>query len=311
MKWLKHCLFILLCTCTIGATAQSLTATNIVANYTTYTQLTSPQTINGTATLSGAIAVTASLYIRAAGPLTSTTVPTNTIPLSGITVQLTAVNPSLLGLVIPSGIIPLTTTSQSLGTGLLSLSNTTFSLSYVVPSTNLLVPPGTYETTLTYTIANTLNLFPQIVGTSKLQVVISTISGIALQNGGTSAAVNFTTPADYINGVTLTQNNALTAFSNTPYSVTVNTTGISLVNGSNFINASNVNLLATPVPANPLITTPSVTLSLTPKNIITSTATPGTYNFNLQYSTNAGNTAFINNAAGAYTNTLTYTITNP
>lgn len=123
--------------------------------------------------------------------------------------------------------------------------------------------------------------------------------------------MNFATPSDYINGVTLSQPNAMTAFSNTPYSISVKTSGISLLNGANFINVSNVNVLPTPTVANALITTSNVPLSLTAQNIVTSTAAIGTYNFNLQYSTTAGNTSFLNKPAGSYTTQLTYTITNP
>jgi hypothetical protein len=311
MKWHTSSILILTLGYSLRISAQSLAVTPATVNYTTYSQLNSTQTVTNQATLTGVIAVTATLSIKASGPLTSTTVPANTIPLSNVTAQLTAVSPSLLGLVVPSSVLTLTTNNQAFGTGLLSLSSTLFSFSYkIAGGSNLMVPPGTYVTTLTFTITNTLGLLPTITGTCLLSVVISPISGIALQNGGSNATISFTTPSNYINGVTLNQSNALTAFSNLPYSIMANTSSASLVNGANFINVSNISLLPAPTVTNALITPHTVALSTTSQSIITSTATAGTYNFNLQYQTSAGNNAFLK-PAGNYTTTLTYTITNP
>ncbi|RBL92462.1 hypothetical protein DF182_07735 [Chitinophaga flava] len=291
--------------------AQSLTAPPVTVNYTTYSQLNSTQTATNRLTLTGALAVTVSLSIKASGPLISTTVPSNTIPLSNVTAQLTDVNPTIVGMAVPSSVLTLTTNNQAFGTGLLSLATTHFTISYnIAGGSNLMVPPGTYVTTLTYTVTNTLGLFPTTTGTALLSVVISPMSGIALQNGGSNATIAFTTSANYTNGVTLQQANALSAFSNLPYSITANTSSASLANGTNFINVSNISLLSTPVVTNPLITSNSIALSTSSQNIITSTAVPGVYNFNLQYQTAPGNTAFLM-PAGNYTNTLTYTITNP
>ncbi len=291
--------------------AQTLTANPVTVNYTTYSQLTSTQTATNRAVLTGGLAVTVTLSIKASGPLTSTTAPSNTIPLSDVTAQLTGVSPALAGMTVPSSVLTLTTSNQAFGTGLLSLAPVTFTMSYnIAGGSNLMVPPGTYVTTLTYTVTNTLGLFPTTTGTALLSLVISPIAGIALQNGGSSATLAFTTFANYTNGVTINQTNALAAFSNEPYSITANTSSASLANGSNFINVSNINLLPSPVVTNALITTRSIALSTSTQNIVTSTAAPGVYDFNLQYQTTAGNTAFLK-PAGSYSTTLTYTITNP
>ncbi len=206
--------------------------------------------------------------------------------------------------------ITLGTVNQDLQASSLNLGLTAilrYSIRYTLAGgINLLVPAGTYAATLTYTLTN-LGLL-NYTGTTTLQVNITNQSAIVVNNP--TAALSFTQASHYQLGQQLTQTNAVQAFSNVPYSISVRA-GTDLLNGGNTIPVGNVQVTpALPSPASG-VTVTGVSLSTANQTIITSTEPTLQQLFNLTYSTTAGNTAFLNQPAGAYSTTLTYTITAP
>lgn len=299
--------------CLRSASAQTATLTpgNNTFNYTTISSLSTAVTQTFTDQLAITVpllSLLSSVQVRATGDLTST--GGQTIPLSNFKVQITAARSSLLGTLLLSTApqVTLTTANQQLASGLSLGGTLDFTLSTTfsgtIPATT---PPGTYTTSVIYSLPTTLGGTPTVTGT--IVAVISPLAGIVLQNGGNNATLSFTTAANYQNGVTLVQTNALVAFSNEAYSVNVSGSA-NLFNGTNFITLGNILISPVPNPANGSIITQEVPLSLSPQNILTA-APAGTQNYNLQYRTTAGNTAFLNKPAGNYTTTITYTITNP
>jgi len=259
-------------------------------------------------TFGGLLSASTGLNIRAAGNLTSTT--GYNIPLSNFSMTLTTVK---IGSSTsnPNNSITLTTTDQTISSGLsvALLSTIRYSFSYrAAGGTGFLVPAGTYSTTITFT--STVAGLPVGNVTATLSVVVTDLASITLQNGGPTATLTFSNAANYTNGVSLTQTSALNAFSNRSYKIGVQAS-TNLLNGLNSIGIGNIRLQAAANPTNAGITTPQVSLSLSSQNAVTSGIPSLSQDYNLMYSTAAGNGAFLNQPAGTYTTTLTYTITAP
>jgi len=117
--------------------------------------------------------------------------------------------------------------------------------------------------------------------------------------------LNFTTSANYTNGVTSTISNQITVASNNPYSVYVRAASVNMVNGTNTIPVSNVKVQ----PVSLAVGTSQIVaaLSTTDQALATAMPTTSSQSVNIQYSTAAGNTAFLK-PAGAYVATITFTL---
>ncbi|WP_123844478.1 hypothetical protein [Chitinophaga lutea] len=234
-----------------------------------------------------------------------------TIPIAQTKVQVT----SLTSNGTPqSGTYPeitLSTADQDLqasGLNLALVATLRYSIRYtLLGGVDLLKPAGTYAATLTYTLANLIGL-GTVTNTTSLQVNITNQAAIVVNNP--TATLSFTQASHYQLGRQLVHTNALQAFSNIPYSISVRA-ATDLMNGANSIAAGNVQV--TPALAAPAsgVSVSGVSLSTANQTIITSTVPTLQQLFNLTYSTTAGNTAFLNKPAGAYSTTLTYTITAP
>jgi hypothetical protein len=119
-----------------------------------------------------------------------------------------------------------------------------------------------------------------------------------------TVTLNFATPADYNNGVTSSVANQISVTCNRAYDLKIKTTTASLASGANTIPVSNVSTLATYT--GQAAANPTVSLSTVDQSLATAVPASTTRSINLQYSTSAGNQAFLK-PAGAYTTTLTFT----
>lgn len=154
--------------------------------------------------------------------------------------------------------------------------------------------------------------FAQTTATVTLNVVLTNQASIVIAAGAQTATLTYSTPANYTNGVTLSQTAAMTTVSNQAYSVTV-LSGSDLLNGSNTIPVADVTVTPSFTGTNTNITlTPQAIPKTTAAKIIASTVGTASQVYNLQYSTVGAPTSdFLGLPAGTYTSTLTYTITNP
>lgn len=236
----------------------------------------------------------------------------NTIPVGQVKVQVTQVT---VNNVVQTGTFPqvqLTTTDQSIqptGLNLGIAATVRYNIRYTLTGgANLLKPAGTYTATLTYSLLDLAGLLGAITGTTTLNINITNQAAIIVNNP--TAALSFSLPSHYQLGRQLTHTNALQAFSNIPYSISVRASQ-ALTSGSNTIPVNNV--LITPTLPSPLgtISLTPVNLSTTNQTIVSSTTATLQQLFNISYTTAAGNLAFIGKPAGTYTTTLTYTITAP
>lgn len=119
-----------------------------------------------------------------------------------------------------------------------------------------------------------------------------------------TVTLNFATPADYNNGVSSSVPNQISVTCNRAYDLKVKTTTGTLTSGANTIPVSNVSAQASY--AGQSSAGPSVALSTTDQSLATGVPASITRQVNLNYSTSAGNQAFLR-PAGAYTTTLTFT----
>ncbi|QJW89796.1 hypothetical protein HNV11_10610 [Spirosoma taeanense] len=120
----------------------------------------------------------------------------------------------------------------------------------------------------------------------------------------TTVSLNFTTPVNYINGVSSAVSNQLTITCNRAYDLKIKTSGTDMVSGSNTIPVSNISAQTTGTG----LGTQSVVsaLSTTDQSLATGIPASMSKQISMQFSTAAGNNAFLK-PAGAYTTTLTFT----
>ncbi|RBL92464.1 hypothetical protein [Chitinophaga flava] len=150
-----------------------------------------------------------------------------------------------------------------------------------------------------------------------LTVNLSALSGIELNAAGLNPTLNYLASSDYTNGVTVSQTAALSAFSTSPYSITIHASGqlVNTTNSSNTIPVGDVTVTPSLAASNSAITITPQAIPVSAGSalkLIASTAGTILQNFNLAYSTvGAPTTDFINKLTGAYTTTIVYAITNP
>lgn len=152
-----------------------------------------------------------------------------------------------------------------------------------------------------------------------LSVVLANAVSITFASGsdGQDATLNYTTPADYQNGVSITQATAFTASSTQAYTVKVKASGDLVYSGAAAANTGDIPVVNVKVNANASGTSgvtfaSAVGLTTDDQTIITSEAGTTSQIYSLTYSTvDAPASDFLNKAAGTYSTTLTYTITAP
>lgn len=144
--------------------------------------------------------------------------------------------------------------------------------------------------------------FAQSSGNATMTVNLSDVLQLTVNTNAVN--LNFATPADYQNGVNSTANNQLTVTCNRAYDLRIKTSNATLVNGTNTIPVSNISVQT--VGTGNGTTSVVNNLSTTDQSLATGVPASMSKNISLQYSTAAGNQAFLK-PAGAYTTTLTYT----
>lgn len=146
-------------------------------------------------------------------------------------------------------------------------------------------------------------LLAQTVGSATLTISLSDVLQLTVNTNAVN--LNFATAANYNNGVSSTVSNQLTVTSNRAYDLSVRAATPDLVNGINVIPIGNVAVQT----VNLVGGSPKVISALTTTNQTLATGLPATTSssVNIQYSTAAGNTAFLK-PAGAYVTTLTFTV---
>lgn len=142
-------------------------------------------------------------------------------------------------------------------------------------------------------------------GNATLTVVLSDVLQLTINTSAVS--LNFATAANYNNGVTSLINSQLTITCNKAYDLRIKTAGPTLINGANTIPVSNVTVqtvgLGGAAGGTPLVVS---ALSTTDQTLVRSLPPTMSQAINVQYSTAAGNTAFLK-PAGAYVTTVTFT----
>lgn len=131
--------------------------------------------------------------------------------------------------------------------------------------------------------------------------------GLQFDPSAKTVLLEFKTASDYANGVTKTQTKAFSTFSNTPYVIRVNTLTGNLTSTTNkTLPVSAVQLSVRDNQTQAVKGT--VSLSSAQQNIITSTAHSANKFFDTVYSTNAGDTTFLNKSSEQYSGTLVFTM---
>ncbi len=307
-RWLTYIIgFALLLHDNVAAQSTNPSTVNFNFNTQSLFQNGTQQTFTNYLSYTTAAALLLTLKIRTSGNLVS---GSNSIPANKFTITVKQVKNAIsVGALTP---VILSTVDQVLGSGIsvAALTQLGFDIEYATTGgSNFLVPAGVYTAPITCTLTNLALFTTTFAGT--LTVTITNTASLTLQNGATNAGLSFTLPADYVNGVQVTQSAGLKLFTNLAYSLTVSTTSSGLVKGANSIPVSNINVLLTPNNGSSGITTGSITLATTTKTLATSTLPTLNQLFDVKYSTQGGNTAFINKPPGVYSTTLVYTMTLP
>lgn len=147
-------------------------------------------------------------------------------------------------------------------------------------------------------------VYSQTTGTATLNVTLVDVLQLTVNTA--SATLNFATSANYTNGVTTTVSNQLSVFSSRPYGLQVRASSTTLSNaGSYSIPVNNISIA--PTGTTGIGTTSTLSLSNTDQTF--ASVAPATLgkNISMQYSTAAGNTAFLI-PGGTFSSTLTFTI---
>lgn len=149
----------------------------------------------------------------------------------------------------------------------------------------------------------TTRLSAQSTGNATMTINLSDVLQLTINTSAVS--LNFASVANYNNGVSSVVNNQITIASNTVYDLRIRTAGPTLVNGPNTIPVSNiaVQTIGLTEGTHRVISA----LSTTDQSLVTGLPATLSQSVNMQYSTAAGNTAFLK-PAGAYVTTLTFTV---
>lgn len=142
----------------------------------------------------------------------------------------------------------------------------------------------------------------QTTGNATMTVNLADVLQLTVNTN--TVTLNFANPADYINGVTSLVTNQVSITCNRNYDLRIKSATANLTSGANTIAVSNVATQASYT--GQAAANPTVSLSTTDQPLATAVPASTQRGINLQYSTSAGNQAFLK-PAGAYTATLTFT----
>lgn len=171
---------------------------------------------------------------------------------------------------------------------------------------------GTYQCPLTFSLYNSSG---QLVATSNVtasfQISYSNSSSYTITVNNPTVSFQFNTPAAYNNGVTVTEANGLTIKGYASYEVIAKTTDANLMNGSNAIPVSVIQLANSAPAGMTAITSTTINLSTADQVIITNPLPDYTYQsvqYNLQYSIAGGNSHLFSIPVGNYSTQLIFVV---
>lgn len=171
---------------------------------------------------------------------------------------------------------------------------------------------GTYTCSLTFSLYNQNG---QLVSTTNanasFQITYSNVSNYTVTLQNPNVSLQYSTPASYTNGVSVTKTGGLTVTGYTPYQVIVKTFGPNLTSGTNTIPVSVVKLQNTPPSGKPGIVSNGISLSSSDQVIITNAMNDYTYQtvtYDLRYYIDGGNSTINAAPGGVYSSQVIYVI---
>lgn len=167
------------------------------------------------------------------------------------------------------------------------------------------VKAGTYDATLTYTIAPFSGSTPaSITQTSTTRVTVASLA--AFTTTATAVNINFGTAANYTQGVSQSVSGQLNVSSTLPYNVTVKANTSTFSNGPNTLPLNVLTISG----VNSADNIATVTLSTTAQNLISASAPVIGRSYDLKY-TVSPSTTLLNKASGTYGTTIVFTYVAP
>ncbi len=242
----------------------------------------------------------------------NTPLPYNTLPISPVS----AINTTLTG-VSNSTTVALSTTDQALTntTGIAVPANNAQSLTanYSISASQLkmsFIQAGTYSVPLTHTWSKLATAYPtgalQAQSSGNLEIVVSDLAELVANQQAVN--LDFSTTADYKNGVSKDMPTHLRISKTTPYNLYVRASSSSFISGINSIplNALRIGPMANQTGMN------TITLSATAQQLIQSADPVIDRNLNIRYSIPASETSkLLNKPAGTYTANIIFSFVAP
>ncbi|MHA4896678.1 hypothetical protein ACXZ1K_18155 [Pedobacter sp. PWIIR3] len=233
--------------------------------------------------------------------------------------RVTQGNPSAAAIGISNSAVPLSMSDVNL----ITQSNAAFqAYNYTEQKFDMVIQGGIplmlATTAGTYTCPVTLSLYNQnnqLVSTANanlsFQITYASSLNYTVTLTNPDVSLQYSTPATYTTGVSVTKTNGLRVVGYTAYQVIIKASDANLINGSNTIPVSVVSLQTTPPTGKPGIITTTRSLSTSDQTIITNSMLDYTYqttDYTLKY-TIAGNNSLINSApSGSYATQVIYVV---
>lgn len=291
-------------------------------NFSTYSQVqsggTASQALTVQYTPNQANCTGWSLRVRANGNFTngSSTITPDHVSLAFNSV--TQGSPSASQIGVTNTPVQLSTSDVNL----ISSSNAPFvANTYTAQTYDMIIQGGNYlllGTSGTYSCPITLSLYNangQLVATANVtisfQISYSNSNSSSITMNTTSVALQYQTPSDYLNGVTVSNPNAMTVTGYSSYQVLAATLDANLSNGSSTIPVNIIHLTNSAPSGMTAITSTPINLSTTNQVIITNPVPDYTYQtvqYSLTYSIAGGNGILVSVPAGSYTTQLIFVV---
>jgi hypothetical protein len=153
------------------------------------------------------------------------------------------------------------------------------------------------------------NALAQASDNATLNIVLADVRSIKVNPAQATVQLNFATPTDYQNGVTLSEVAHLEVTSTGAYQVTVKSSGPTLDNGTNTIPVNTISMVPSlnAGSTDAGISFQTITLSPTAQQMITTPNGSPRVIFDVRY-TASGGQPYIDKPAGTYVTTVTFSI---
>jgi hypothetical protein len=178
-----------------------------------------------------------------------------------------------------------------------------------------LVPNGTYSTQLVFQFYNADDVLVSQSPAINVQFLMNSSNNymfsLLMQNGGEQANIALNTVAQYLNGITTEQVDALQVTAYQPYQLIVKAAQANFTNSSTTyqLPVSVVSIAVKPHPSQSYITNYTLSLSATDQvALINNQSSNPPQNFNIQYLIAGRNDIVIQAPPGSYSTTLYFTV---